>query len=314
MGMLVEGVWRDVWYDTMPTGGAFHRPETKFHQHVTADGSSGFPAEAGRYHLYVSLACPWAHRTLVFRRIKGLTDAISISIVHPFMGTEGWTFEPGPGCIPDAVNGKHALHEIYTLARADYTGRVTVPVLWDRKTGTIVNNESAEIIRMLNKEFDAFATIPQPDFYPPELADEIDAINKVVYATVNDGVYRAGFATKQSRYEAAFDALFATLDDLDRRLSRQRFLVGDRLTEADWRLFTTLVRFDAVYHGHFKCNLRRLVDYEHLWPYVKGLYRIPGVAETVNFDHIKQHYYGSHKTINPNGIVPKGPKLAFDEV
>jgi putative glutathione S-transferase len=313
MGMLVDGVWRDVWYDTVPTGGSFRRPETSFHQRITADGSSGFPAEAGRYHLYVSLACPWAHRTLVFRRLKGLMEAVSISIVHPHMGTEGWTFDDAPGCIPDTVNGKHALHEIYALAKPDYTGRVTVPVLWDRKTKTIVNNESAEIIRMLNRELDAFATIPQPDFYPQELAQEIDATNKVVYETVNDGVYRAGFATKQSRYETAFDALFATLDDLDRRLGRQRYLVGDRLTEADWRLFTTLVRFDAVYHGHFKCNLRRLVDYEHLWPYVNGLYHVPGVAETVSFDHIKQHYYGSHKTINPNGIVPKGPKLAFDD-
>jgi len=313
MGKLVEGVWHDVWYDTELATGGFKRTVTTFRDRVTADGSSGFPAEAGRYHLYVSLACPWAHRTIVFRKLKGLEDAVSISIVHPHMGAEGWTFDAAPGCIPDSVNGVHALHEIYTLAKRDYSGRVSVPVLWDKVRRTIVNNESAEIIRMLNREFDAFARTPQPDFYPPELAAEIDALNAVVYETVNDGVYRAGFATKQARYDAAFDALFATLDDLDRRLAKHPYLVGDRLTEADWRLFTTLVRFDAVYHGHFKCNLRRLVDYEHLWPYVRRLYRVPGVADTVSFDHIKSHYYGSHKALNPSGIVPKGPAPSFDD-
>ena len=242
MGMLVKGVWHDVWYDTKAAGGAFERAPTTFRNRVSADGSTGFPAEAGRYHLYVSLACPWAHRTLIFRALKGLSDAISVSVVNPYMGAEGWTFEPGPGCIPDTVNGARTLHAIYTLADRDYTGRVTVPVLWDKRTKTIVNNESSEIIRMLNREFDAFAKTPQPDFCPPELVTEIDAINAVVYATVNNGVYRAGFATEQARYEEAFDALFATLDDLDRRLAGQRYLVGDRLTEADWRFSASAAR------------------------------------------------------------------------
>jgi putative glutathione S-transferase len=313
MGKLVSGVWHDVWYDTAATKGAFVRDASAFRRFVTADGSSGFRAEAGRYHLYVSLACPWAHRTLVFRALKGLESAISISVVHPHMGKDGWTFDTGPGTVPDTEHGARFLHEVYTRAKADYTGRVTVPVLWDRREHTIVNNESSEIIRMLNRDFDAFATREQPDFYPADLAAEIDALNDVVYRTVNDGVYRAGFATTQARYEAAFDALFATLDDLELRLASRRFLLGDRLTEADWRLFTTLLRFDAVYHGHFKCNLRRLVDYPALWRYARELYRVPGVAGTVNFDHIKQHYYGSHPTINPTGIVPKGPRFAFDD-
>ena len=312
MGKLVSGVWHDVWYDTETTNGAFVRDASIFRHRVTADGSSGFRAEAGRYHLYVSRACPWAHRTLIFRALKGLDDVISISVVHPHMGKDGWTFDSAPGTIPDTVNGARALHEIYTLAKPDYTGRATVPVLWDKQGKTIVNNESSEIIRMLNREFDAFATREQPDFYPADLAAEIDALEDVVYRTVNDGVYRAGFATSQASYEEAFDALFATLDDLERRLAGKRFLFGDRLTEADWRLFTTLLRFDAVYHGHFKCNLRRLVDYPNLWRYARELYAMPGVAGTVSFDHIKQHYYGSHRTINPTGIVPKGPLLAWD--
>jgi putative glutathione S-transferase len=313
MGKLVSGQWHDVWYDTASTKGAFLRDASAFRRRVTADGSSGFGAESGRYHLYVSRACPWAHRTLIFRALKGLEDAISISVTHPHMGKDGWTFDEAPGTIPDTVNDARALHEIYTLAKPDYTGRVTVPVLWDKRERTIVNNESSEIIRMLNREFDAFATRAQPDLYPADLAADIDALNDVIYRSVNDGVYRAGFATSQAQYEAAFDALFATLDDLERRLSEGPFLFGDRLTEADWRLFTTLLRFDAVYYGHFKCNLRRLVDYPRLWRYARELYRVPGVAETVNFDHIKKHYYGSHRTINPTGIVPKGPLVGFDE-
>jgi putative glutathione S-transferase len=313
MGKLVSGRWHDVWYDTASTHGAFLRDASAFHRRVTADGSSGFRAESGRYHLYVSRACPWAHRTVIFRALKGLDDAISISVTHPHMGEDGWTFDEALGTIPDTVNGARALHEIYTLAKPDYTGRVTVPVLWDKRERTIVNNESSEIIRMLNREFDAFATRAQPDFYPADLAADIDALNDVIYRTVNDGVYRAGFATSQASYEAAFDALFVTLDDLERRVSHGPFLFGDHLTEADWRLFTTLLRFDAVYYGHFKCNLRRLVDYPSLWRYARELYRVPGVAETVNFDHIKKHYYGSHRAINPTGIVPKGPLVGFDE-
>ena len=313
MGKLVNGEWHDVWYDTTKTGGAFERKEASFRGRVTSDGSTPFAAEAGRYHLYVALACPWAHRAILMRKIKGLEGAIGMSIVNPYMGASGWTFDPGPGCIPDTVNGAQALHEVYTRAKKDYTGRVTVPVLWDKKTAAIVNNESSEILRMLNRDFDAFAKTKQPDFYPSELAAEIDAINAVVYETVNNGVYRAGFATTQARYEEAVGALFATLDDLEARLSKQRFLVSEKVTEADWRLFTTLVRFDAVYHGHFKCNLRRIVDYPSLWRYARELYRVPGVAETVDFDHIKQHYYRSHPTINPTGIVPKGPIACWDE-
>lgn len=309
MGKLVSGEWHDVWYDTAATHGAFVRDASAFRRHVTADGSSGFRAEAGRYHLYVSLACPWAHRTIIFRKLKGLEGAITLSIVNPYMGKDGWTFDEAPGTIADSVNGARALHEIYTRAKPDYSGRVTVPVLWDKHEKTIVNNESSEILRMLNREFDAFATRPQPDFYPAELRAEIDAMNDVVYRTVNDGVYKVGFATKQERYEENFDVLFATLDDLDARLQKQRFLLGERLTEADWRLFTTMLRFDVVYHGHFKCNLRRIADYPGLWRFTRELHAVPGVAETVNFDHIKQHYYRSHTTINPTGIVPKGPRI-----
>lgn len=310
MGMLVDGVWHDVWYDTRKSGGRFVRADSAFRDRVTADGSSGFPAEPGRYHLYVSLACPWAHRTLILRKLKGLEDAITVSVVHWHMGDEGWTFEDGPGCVPDTVNGFDRLHKVYTAARPDYSGRVTVPVLWDKKTGAIVNNESAEILRMLNREFDAVAS-SDADFYPAPLRAEIDAINATVYETVNNGVYRCGFATGQAAYEEAFDALFATLESLEARLADRRYLCGEKLTEADWRLFTTLVRFDAVYHGHFKCNLRRLVDYPNLWGYTRELFQVPGVAETVNFDHIKRHYYGSHSTINPSGIVPKGPAIDF---
>jgi putative glutathione S-transferase len=315
MGLLVDGVWKDQWYDTASTGGRFVRTTTRFRSWITPDGapgpsgSGGFAAEPGRYHLYVSLACPWAHRTLIFRRIKRLEEVISISIVEPLMGKEGWVFGDNAPT-RDTANGKAKLSEIYLLADPHYTGRVTVPVLWDRRQRTIVNNESAEIIRMLNAAFAAFTDV-ETDYYPAALREEIDAINARVYETVNNGVYRAGFATTQAAYEEAFLALFATLDDLELRLSRQRYLAGDRITEADWRLFTTLVRFDAVYVGHFKCNLRRIADYPNLSNYLRELYQIPGVAETVSIDHIKRHYYGSHRQINPSGIVPLGPELNF---
>ncbi len=310
MGLLIDGAWRDQWYDTAATGGRFVRQESRFRNWVTADGSSGFKAAPGRYHLYVSLACPWAHRTLIFRALKELEDVISISIVDPSMGADGWAFSDGPGCIPDTVNGRRFLHEIYTLAAPDYTGRVTVPVLWDRERRTIVNNESSEIIRMLNRAFDAWGRADL-DFYPAELRSRVDEINAYVYERINNGVYRAGFATTQAAYEEAFDELFEALDRLEALLARQRYLAGGRLTEADWRLFTTLVRFDAVYFSHFKCNLRRIADYPNLANYARELYQVPGVAPTVDFDHIKRHYYGSHRQINPSGIVPKGPVLDF---
>ncbi|MGP1395100.1 MAG: glutathione S-transferase family protein [Inquilinaceae bacterium] len=310
MGLLVDGVWQDKWYDTKKSGGRFVRQDSAFRNAVTEDGASGFPAEAGRYHLYVSLACPWAHRTLIFRKLKKLEDAIGVSVVDPFMGENGWWFSDAPGAVPDSVNGKTYMHEIYTAADPDYTGRVTVPVLWDKKTRTIVCNESAEIIRMFNSAFNAIGDADL-DFYPSALREEIDAVNADVYDNINNGVYKAGFATTQKAYEEAFDALFAALDRVEDRLSRQRYLVGDRLTEADWRLFTTLVRFDPVYVGHFKCNLRRIADCPNISNYTRDLFQVPGVAETVNLDHIKQHYYGSHGTINPTRIVPKGPEVDF---
>ena len=311
MGFLQSGKWHDGWYDTRSTGGAFVRSESQFRGRVTADGSGGFPAEAGRYHLYVSLACPWAHRTLIFRKLKGLEDLISISVVHPLMLENGWTFDCAPGCIPDTINGARFMHEIYTRADPGYSGRVTVPVLWDRKTGAIVSNESAEIIRMFNAAFNGI-TGNRDDYCPETLRAEIDAVNGMVYENVNNGVYRCGFATTQAAYEEAFGKLFAALDTLESRLARSRYLVRDRITEADWRLFTTLIRFDAVYFGHFKCNLRRIADYPNLSNYLRELYQVPGVAETVNMAHIKQHYYGSHRQINPTGIVPAGPALDFD--
>jgi putative glutathione S-transferase len=289
---------------------------TSFRSWITPDGSpgpsgrGGFTAEPGRYHLYVSLACPWAHRTVIFRRLKGLKDLISLSVVEPLMGGEGWVFGAGEGAIPDFVNHKQRLADIYLLADSHYTGRVTVPVLWDKRRSTIVNNESAEIIRMFNSAFDAFTDV-RTDYYPPELRDEIDRVNHFVYENVNNGVYRAGFASSQEAYEEAFLALFAALEELEARLSGRRYLAGEKLTEADWRLFTTLVRFDAVYYGHFKCDLRRIVDYPNLSNYLRDLYQVPGVAETVSIDHIKRHYYGSHRHINPTGIVPLGPALDF---
>lgn len=309
MGMLVKGLWQDIAYETK--SGEFVRSDSVFRDWVTADGSSGFRAEAQRYHLYVSLACPWAHRTLILRTLKGLEDAITVSIVDPYMGPGGWSFTEHRGCTRDSVNGATFLREIYLKANFDYMGRVTVPVLWDRKTGTIINNESSEIIRMLNSEFDAFALRELPDLYPQALRPQIERWNRIIYRAVNNGVYRAGFSTAQDKYEAAARELFATLDTLDVHLGKHRYLCGSVVTEADWRLFTTLVRFDAVYHGHFKCNLRRLVDYDNLWAYTRELYQIPGVAETVDLEQIKEHYYRSHPRINPSGLVPVGPTLDF---
>ena len=309
MGMLVKGVWQDVGYDTK--SGEFVRNESVFRDRVTADGSSGFRARPGRYHLYVSLACPWAHCTLIFRALKGLQDSISVSIVDPYMGPDGWSFGDRPRCTRDTVNGAALLREIYLKARRDYTGRVTVPVLWDRETARIVNNESAEIIRMLNREFNAFASRDLADLCPDSLRPEIDRWNDLIYRTVNNGVYRAGFATTQDKHDAAVHSLFETLNILEENLGRHRYLCGATLTEADWRLFTTLVRFDAVYHGHFKCNLQRLSDFQNLWDYARELYQVPGIAATVDIAQIKEHYYRSHRQINPTGIVPVGPKLDF---
>ena len=308
MGQLVDGVWQDS-PRPLPEG-RFVRPESRFRDWVTADGSSGFAAEPGRYHLYIARACPWAHRTAIFRALKGLEGAISLSVTHWLMAEHGWTFADGPGVVPDPIFGAEYLHQIYTRADPRYSGVVTVPVLWDRQRGTIVNNESSEIIRMLNSAFDARGAKPG-DYYPADLRPEIDAVNARVYETFNNGVYRAGFARTQRAYEEAVRPLFATLDWLEERLGRQRWVCGERQTEADWRLFTTLLRFDLVYYGHFKCNLRRLVDYPRLWAYTRELYRTPGVAETVDVDHIKRHYYQSHRTINPSGVVPIGPQIDF---
>ena len=316
MGLLVEGKWQDRWYDTKESGGRFVRGQSQWRDWVTPDGkpaqgrTRGFKAERGRYHLYVSLGCAWAHRTLICRKLKKLEDGISVSVVHPFMGENGWTFLKEDGATGDTLYGLDFLHQIYTKADPDYSGRVTVPVLWDKKEETIVNNESSEIIRMLNSAFDQWGDASL-DFYPQPLRAGIDALNDFVYPAINNGVYRAGFATKQDAYEEAFRELFSALDEIEARLSRQRYLAGDRLTEADWRLFTTLIRFDAVYYSHFKCNLRRIADYPNLSNYLRDLYQVPGVAGTVNMHHIKAHYYGSHKTLNPTGIVPVGPELNY---
>ncbi|MCC5977400.1 MAG: glutathione S-transferase family protein [Salinarimonas sp.] len=317
MGLLVDGQWQDQWYDTKSTGGRFKRQESQFRNWITPDGSAGpsgeggFPAVPGRYHLYVSLACPWAHRTLIFRKLKGLDQMISVSVVHWAMLDEGWTFAEGEGVIPDPINNARVMHQVYTTADPVYTGRVTVPVLWDKERETIVSNESAEIIRMLNSAFDGVGATPG-DYYPQALRAEIDALNARVYDTVNNGVYKSGFATTQEAYEEAVTPLFATLDALDERLATKRYLTDDTITEADWRLFTTLIRFDAVYVGHFKCNLRRIADYPHLSGYLRELYQWPGIRETVNFTHIKNHYYYSHETINPHRVVPLGPVLDLD--
>lgn len=312
MGLLVDGEWRDQWYDTKSSGGRFVRQDAQFRDWVTEDGSSGFPAESGRYHLYVSFACPWAHRTLIYRRLKGLEEHISVSVVNPLMLANGWTFEPADGVVPDTVNGARYLREVYTSAKSNYTGRVTVPVLWDKQQGTIVNNESSEIIRIFDREFDEVGATG-PRFCPPELESDIDDVNAFVYDSINNGVYKSGFATTQEAYEEAVTNLFSALDQIELRLSGNRYLVGNVLTEADWRLFTTLVRFDPVYVGHFKCNIRRLVDYPNLWAYTRELYQVPGVASTVQMDHIKRHYYGSHGGINPTGVVPVGPEIDFTE-
>jgi len=295
--------------------GEFNRWESQFRHWVTADGSagisgkSGFKAEPGLYHLYISHACPWAHRTMIFRKLKGLENIISVSVVHPLMPQESWLFGDYPGSTPDDVNHKNAMHEIYEMVDPSYSGIVSVPVLWDKEQNTIVNNESSEIIRMLNSSFNEWAN--EVDFYPTALREEIDSINAVVYDNINNGVYRTGFATTQEAYESAYENLFDTLDMIELRLSNQAYLVGQEITEADWRLFTTLVRFDAVYFGHFKCNKKQVKDYSYLWAYTRGLYQLPGVAETVNMDHIKNHYYQSHTSINPTKIVPRGPSLDF---
>ena len=316
MGLLVDGKWVDQWYDTKASKGRFERKPSRFRNWITADGSAGpsgvggFIAEAGRYHLYISNACPWAHRTMIFRRLKGLEDMISVSVVHPYMGADGWTFAEGDGVVSDPVNNADFLHQIYTAADAGYTGRVTVPVLWDKAQSTIVSNESSEIIRMLNTAFDGIGATAG-DYYPAEKRAEIDVLNARIYSTVNNGVYKAGFATTQAAYEEAVRPLFESLDWLEAILAQQRYLTGSAITEADWRLFTTLVRFDPVYVGHFKCNLKRIVDYPPLWGFLRDLYQQPGVAKTVNMAHIKSHYYGSHPSINPTGVVPLGPEIDF---
>lgn len=308
MGLLVDGVWHDKWYDTDSTGGRFERSEAQFRNFIKADASARFAAESGRYHLYVSYACPWAHRTLIFRQLKDLSAHISVSVVDPLMLEHGWEFGAAP--VDDGLYGLNYLHQLYTKANPDYSGRVTVPVLWDKKLQTVVSNESADIIRMFNRSFNEL-TGNTLDFYPSALAERIDAMNERVYHRINNGVYKCGFATKADAYEEAFSELFAELDSLEELLSRQKFLVGDQVTEADWRLFTTLIRFDAVYYSHFKTNRQRICDYPNLSAYTRALYQHPGIAETVVMDHIKTHYYASHRMINPTGIVPVGPQLDF---
>jgi len=316
MGLLVDGVWQDEQHSARTPDGRFVRPTTRFRNWVTEDGGpgpageGGFAAARGRYHLYVALPCPWAHRTVIMRMLKGLEDVVSMSVLEPLYGPRGWRFGTSPGTSPDSVNGASELAEIYLRADPRYTGRVSVPALWDKERRTIVNNESAEIIRMLNGAFGRFTNL-RTDYYPPALREEIDRVNALVYENVNNGVYRAGFATVQEAYEEAFRALFRVLDELERRLARQRYLAGGDITEADWRLFTTLVRFDAVYYSHFKCNLRRIIDYPNLSNYLRDLYQQGGVAATVNMDHIKRHYYGSQRHVNPTGIVALGPELDF---
>ena len=311
LGMMVEGKWTTDWTERDETG-QFNRMPTHFRDRVTADGSSGFKAEAGRYHLYVSLACPWAHRTLIMRSLKGLKEAIGVSIVDAVLSDKGWIFSDAPGAIPDSINQALYLQEIYLKAAPKYTGRITVPVLWDKEKQTIVNNESREIIRMLDVEFGTIAK-SNLDLYPSALSEAIDHTIDAIYKPINNGVYRSGFATSQSAYEAAVTELFENLDRWETVLETQRYLCGDRLTEADICLFTTLLRFDSVYHGHFKCNLKRIADYPNLWNYLKDLYQHPLIKETCNLDHIKRHYYMSQTQINPNRIVPKGPLIDFDE-
>ena len=314
MGLLVDGLWRDQWDDTNATGGRFVRKDSAFRNWVTPDGSpgpsgeGGFSAEPERYHLYVSLACPWAHRTLIYRALKRLEGAISVSVVHWRMLENGWTFEEGPGVVPDPIHSARCLHEVYTAADRAYTGRVTVPVLWDKHRSTIVSNESSEIVRMLNAAFDGVGA-RAGDFYPEPLRPEIDALNARIYDTINNGVYRTGFATTQAAYEEAVGPLFGTLDWLEKRLEWSRYLLGDRPTEPDWRLLPTLLRFDLVYVGHFKCNLRRIADYTNLSAYLRDLFAVPGIAATFDLGHAKRHYYESHRALNPSGIVPVGPEI-----
>lgn len=318
MGLLQNGKWVDQWYDTKSTGGRFERKAAQFRNWITKDGtagstgSGGFIAEPGRYHLYVSLACPWAHRTMIFRALKGLESMISVSVVHWYMVDHGWTFDAADGVIPDSVNDARLLHEIYTKADPDFSGRVTVPIIWDKKNKTIVSNESSEIIRMFNSAFDNVGA-DVGDYYPKELRQEIDSLNDRIYGTLNNGVYRCGFATTQEAYDEVVIPLFDTLDWLEDILSSKTYLTGNQITEADWRLFTTLIRFDPVYVGHFKCNIRRIIDYPNLSNYVRDLYQQPGIADTVNMEHIKNHYYASHETINPSRVVPKGPDIDFME-
>ena len=318
MGLLVEGQWQDTWYLTEDNKGRFIRSASRFRNWVTADGSAGptgragFKAEADRYHLYISHSCPWANRTLIFRKLKGLEEMISLSVVHWHMAENGWTFADGEGVVKDTVNNADYLRDVYLAADKNYSGRVTVPVLWDKLTHTIVSNESSEIIRMFNSAFDDVGAKPG-DYYPEALREEIDAVNERIYDTLNNGVYKSGFATTQEAYEEAVVPLFETLDWLNERLDKQRYLFGDQITEADWRLFTTLLRFDPVYVGHFKCNIRRLRDYPFLWAYTRDLYQQPGITETINMYHIKQHYYGSHETVNPSRVVPMGPEIDFME-
>ena len=307
MGMLVDGVWQDVWYDTKSTGGHFKRQESVFRQKISHDGSTPFAPAANRYHLYISQACPWAHRTLIFRKLKKLEDVISVSGVQPYMLDKGWAFNAD---YPDHLHDKAYLHEIYCQADPKYTGRVTVPILWDKATQTMVNNESTEIIRMLNDDFNAWGDA-QVDFFPEGISDEMAALDERIYHTLNNGVYKTGFATSQEAYEESVVELFATLDFLEEHLASRQYLAGDVLTVSDWRLFPTLIRFDAVYVGHFKCNLKRIADYTHLRRYTRELYRYLGIAETVDIEHCKAHYYGSHKTVNPSGVIPKGPVLDY---
>ncbi|MBE4299541.1 glutathione S-transferase family protein [Vibrio parahaemolyticus] len=305
MGKLVEGVWHDVWYDTKANGGKFVREDAGFRDWIKTDSEAVFQPESGRYHLYVSLACPWAHRTLIFRKLKGLEPHIDVTVVCPDMLSQGWQMG-----LPEPLFGHTRMHQIYTQAKPDYTGRVTVPVLWDKKTNTIVSNESSEIIRMFNSAFNDL-TGNHDDYYPEPLRGVIDEWNDYIYPNVNNGVYRCGFATSQEAYEEAFESLFSALDKIDAHLATHRYLAGNRITEADWRLFTTLVRFDAVYVGHFKCNKQRIADYVNIQGYLKELYQIDGIADTTDFYHIKRHYYFSHTGINPTQVVPKGPDLDF---
>jgi putative glutathione S-transferase len=318
MGSLIEGKWVDKWRDTDKTGGHFVRPDAKVRNWITADGSAGpdgeagFKAEADRYHLYIATSCPWAHRTMIFRALKGLEDMISYSVVNPITNDDGWTFHPGHGVIPDPICNAEFLHQVYAQHDPSYTGLVTVPTIWDKKQGKLVSNESSEIIRMFNYAFDEIGA-KEGDYYPEHLRADIDEINELVYVAINNGVYRTGFATSDEAYEAAYNKLFDALDLIEERLSNQRYLVGDVITEADWRLFTTLIRFDLVYYGPFKCNKRRLIDYTNIWAYIRELYQVPGVAETVDEEGIKQHYYASSKMMKPTPIVGLGPDINFNE-